>query len=134
MFKLSTGKYVAPQNVENVMANSGFIDQIVVLGYQKKFCSALIVPSYDNVIKRLKRDGYEPSKPYSEDEKVRELIQQEVDKGNKQLSPWETVKRFVLLDEPLSIENDELTPTMKVKRSVVKEKYKEEIESMYDED
>lgn len=134
MFKLSTGKYVAPQNVENVIANSGFIDQIVVIGYQRKFCSALIIPSYDNVLKRLKRDGYTPEKPYSKDEKIRDLIQQEVDKANKQLSPWETVKKFVLLDEPLSIDSGELTPTMKVKRSVVQENYEEEIESMYDEE
>ncbi|MGM0460630.1 MAG: AMP-dependent synthetase/ligase, partial [Bacteroidota bacterium] len=118
MFKLSTGKYVAPQNVENVLANSGFIDQIVVIGYQRKFCSALIVPSYDNVLKRLKRDGYEPSKPYSEDERVREIIQREVDRANKNLSPWETVKKFVLLEEALSIDSGELTPTMKVKRPV----------------
>jgi len=131
MFKLSTGKYVAPQNVENKLQNSGFIDQIVVIGYQRKFCSALIVPAYDNVMKRLKRSGYTAEKPYSEDEKVRELIQKEVDKTNESLSPWEKVKKFVLLEEPLTIDSGELTPTMKVKRSVVKEKYNEEIESMY---
>jgi long-chain acyl-CoA synthetase len=131
MFKLSTGKYVAPQNIENKLINSGYIDQVVVIGYQRKFCSALIVPTYDNVIKRLKRDRYTPEKPYSKDEKVRELIQKEVDKTNKDLSPWEQVKKFVLLEEPLSIDSGELTPTMKVKRSVVKEKYDEEIESMY---
>ena len=131
MFKLSTGKYVAPQNVENQISGSGFIDQIMVIGYQRKFCSALIVPAYENVLKRLKRDGYEPDKPYSKDEKIRELIQQEVDKANKTLSPWEQVKKFVLLEEPLSIDSGELTPTMKVKRPVVLEKFKEEIESMY---
>ena len=134
MFKLSTGKYVAPQNVENQISGSGFIEQIVVIGYQRKFCSALIVPAYENVLKRLKRDGYEPDKPYSKDEKIRELIQQEVDKANKTLSPWEQVKKFVLLDEPLSIESGELTPTMKVKRPVIKEKYEKEIEGMYQEE
>lgn len=133
MFKLSTGKYVAPQNIENQLTNSGYIDQVVVIGFQRKFCSALIVPAYDNVKKRLKRDGYEPSEPFSEDEKVRELIQGEVDKTNKQLSPWETVKKFVLLNEPLTIDDGVLTPTLKVKRSVVSEKYNEEIESMYKE-
>ena len=66
---------------------------------------------------------------------MRELIQNEVDKANSHLSPWETVKKFVLLDNQLTIENDELTPTMKVKRSVVRDKYSDEIESMYqDED
>lgn len=133
MFKLSTGKYVAPQNVENQISGSGFIDQIIVIGYQRKFCSALIVPSYQNVLKRLKRDGYEPSEPYNKDEKIRDLIQQEIDKANKQLSPWETVKKFILLEEPLTVDSGELTPTMKVKRPVVLEKFKEEIESMYEE-
>jgi long-chain acyl-CoA synthetase len=134
MFKLSTGKYVAPQNVENQISGSGFIEQAVVIGYQKKFCSALIVPSYDNVLKRLKRDGYEPSKPYSDDEKVRKLIQKEVDKANKTLSPWEQVKKFVLLEDQLTIDSGELTPTMKVKRPVVHKKYSNEINSMYAEE
>ncbi len=131
MFKLSTGKYVAPQNVENRLINSGYIDQVVVIGYQRKFCSALIVPAYANVERRLKRDGHTPTDPINKDDKVIELIQKEVDKANKELSPWEKVKKFVLLKEPLSIEKGELTPTQKVKRSVINEKYKEEIDSMY---
>ena len=134
MFKLSTGKYVAPQNIENQISSSGFIEQVVVIGYQRKFCSALIVPAYENVVKRLKRDDYEPGKPYSSDEKVRSLIQQEVDKANKILSPWETVKRFELLEEPLTIESGDLTPTLKVKRPIVLQKFKAKIESMYQED
>lgn len=134
MFKLSTGKYVAPQNIENKLLNSGFIDQVVVIGYKRKFCSALIVPSYSNVKKRLKRDGYEPNEPYSEDKKFEKLIQKEVDKANRHLSPWETVKKFVLLEEALTVKDDELTPTMKVKRNVVNEKYEEEIESMYEDE
>ena len=133
MFKLSTGKYVAPQNIENKVTGSGFIDQVVVIGYQRKFCSALIVPSYDNIIKRLKRDSYTPEKPYSEDLKIRDLIQKEIQKTNKQLPAWESVKKFELLDEPLTIDSGELTPTMKVKRPVVLEKFKEKIDSMYEE-
>jgi len=134
VFKLSTGKYVAPQNVENQLLNSGFIDQIVVLGYKQKFCSALIVPAFDNVKRRLKRDGKDVKDPMSEDPDVRSLIQKEVEKFNRNLSPWEQVKKFELLDEMLSIENGELTPTMKVKRSVVKEKYSHLIEKMYKEE
>ncbi|REL37864.1 long-chain fatty acid--CoA ligase [Rhodohalobacter sp. SW132] len=134
MFKLSTGKYVAPQNIENRLINSGYIDQVVVIGYQRKFCSALIVPAYDNVKKRLKRDGYSPSDPINKDEKVLNLIQEEVDKANKELSPWEKVKKFVLLKEALSIEGGELTPTQKVKRPVINEKYEKEIESMYEDE
>ncbi len=134
MFKLSTGKYVAPQSIENQLTVSGFIDQAVVVGFQKKFCSALIIPAYDNIKKRLKRNGYEVTDPFSDDPRVKELIQHEVDKVNKKLSPWETVKKFVLLDDPLTIESGDLTPTMKVKRSVVREKYQEKIDSMYHDD
>jgi len=133
LFKLSTGKYIAPQNVENKLANSGYIEQAVVIGYQRKFCAALIVPSYDNVKKRLARDGYEPEKPFREDLKIRELIQSEVDKVNEQLSPWETVKKYHLLEEPLTVEAGELTPTMKVKRSLVMDQFAEEIAELYEE-
>jgi long-chain acyl-CoA synthetase len=131
LFKLSTGKYVAPQNIENKLINSGFIEQAVVIGYQRKYCSALIAPDYGNVNKRLARDGYVAEKPYQDDEKIIELIQKEVDAVNETLSPWETVKKFKLLEKPLSIQADELTPTLKVKRPVVLERYKEEIESLY---
>lgn len=131
VFKLSTGKYVAPQIIENRLIESGYIDQAVVIGYQRKFCSALIVPSYDNVKQRLESRGKSVSDDPSNDPAVRELIQAEVDKVNSELSPWETVKKFVLLEEAFTIESGELTPTHKVKRPVVKERYAEKIDSMY---
>lgn len=132
VFKLSTGKYVAPQTIENLLSESGFIDQAMVIGYQRKFCSALIVPDYENLKKRLAQRGKSISEPVNDDADVRKIIQREVDKVNKQLSPWETVKKFVMLDTPFSIESGELTPTLKVKRPVVKERYEDEIESMYE--
>lgn len=134
VFKLSTGKYVAPQTIENYLIESGFIDQAVVIGYQRKFCSALIVPDYGNVKKRLKSQGKSVSEPLNEDSEVRQLIEREIDKVNRNLSPWETVKKFVLLETPFSIDSGELTPTQKIKRPVVKERYVDEIESMYEEE
>lgn len=131
VFKLSTGKYVAPQTIENRLSESGYIDQAVVIGYKRKFCSALIVPNYDNVEKRLKSMGKSLSDDPTKDEAVHNLIQKEVNKVNSDLSPWETVKKFVLLEEPFTIESGELTPTHKVKRPVVNERYEDEIESMY---
>jgi len=131
VFKLSTGKYIAPQVIENRLVESGYIDQAVVIGYQKKFCAALIVPSYDNVRQRLESRGKAISGKRSEDQEVRKLIQREVDKVNRELSPWETVKKFVLLEEAFTIESGELTPTQKVKRPVVHERYSDEIDSMY---
>ncbi len=132
LFKLSTGKYVAPQNVENKLISSGYIEQAVVIGYQRKYCSALIVPNYDNINKRLARNGYVAEEPLKNDKKVIELIQGEIDKVNETLSPWETVKKFNMLEKPLTIDSGELTPTMKVKRPVVMEKYEKEIEELYE--
>lgn len=134
VFKLSTGKYIAPQIIENRLIESGYIEQTVVIGYQKKFCSALIVPNYSNVKRRLESQGKSLSDDLSTDPAVRELIQKEVDKVNADLSPWETVKKFVLLEDPFTIESGELTPTQKVKRSVVHERYEDEINSMYEDE
>jgi len=133
LFKLSTGKYVAPQHVENQIVSSGFIDQIVVTGSSRKFCSAVIVPAYENVKKRLSRDGIVPDEPLSKDPRVIELIKEEVEKGNKGLSHWEQVKKFVLLDAPLTIDTGELTPTLKVRRSVVHKKFEEQLNALYEE-
>lgn len=132
VFKLSTGKYIAPQTIENKLGESGYIEQAVVIGYQRKFCSALIVPNLENVKKRLKGKGTIDPDNLNENEAVRNLIRREVDKVNQELSPWETVKKFTLLDTPFSIESGELTPTMKVKRPVVHKRYKEEIETIYE--
>ena len=134
VFKLSTGKYVAPQVIENKLTNSGYIDQAMVVGFKRKFCAALIVPDYGNIKKRLKDKGFPVPDNMSEDEKIIERIQKEVDKVNRELSPWETVKKFTLLDEPFTIDSGELTPTLKVKRSVVNERYQEEIDSMYEDE
>lgn len=136
LFKLSTGKYVAPQPIENALVNSGFIEQAVVVGSEHKFCAALIVPNWENMKKRFKTKGYEfPEENITENEYVVKRIQKEVDKVNADLSKWEKVKRFKLLEDQFTIENGEITPTLKVKRNVINEKYKEQIEDIYaDED
>jgi len=134
VFKLSTGKYVAPQTIESRLIESGYIEQAVVIGYKRKFCSALIVPNYENVKKRLRSRGKSLSNDLSNDEEVRKIIQREIDKVNRQLSPWETVKKFVLLEDPFTIKGGTLTPTHKVKRPVVQERYEDKINSMYEEE
>lgn len=134
MFKLSTGKYVAPQPIENALTNSGFIDQALVIGNQEKFCAALIVPAWDNLRKRIDqkhkkyRDQDLMKLPY-----VHNKIQREIDKVNNKLPPWEKVKKFILLEEPFTIEKGELTPKMSIRRSVVRENYKEQIHNLYHE-
>lgn len=129
IFKLSTGKYVAPQHVENTLMNSGLIEQIVVLGASRKFCSALIVPNAE-ALKAKMGTVSESDSDYVA--RVEKLIQAEVDVLNEKLPAWEQIKKFAILDSLLSIDGGELTPTMKTKRRVIHEKYKVEIERIYE--
>ncbi|MAO65513.1 MAG: long-chain fatty acid--CoA ligase [Balneola sp.] len=132
LFKLSTGKYVAPQPIENALVNSGFIEQAVVVGSEHKFCGALIVPNWENMKKRFETTGHTfPEDNPAENEFVIKRIQKEVDKVNEDLSKWEKVKKFKLLEDQFTIEDGEITPTLKVKRSVINKKYKEQIDSIY---
>ena len=132
MFKLSTGKYVAPQPIENSLTNSGFIEQALVIGNQEKFCAALIVPSWENLRKRI-----DQKHPKYKDRDLIDLpwvqykIQREVNKVNEKLPPWEKVKKFILLEEPFTIEKGELTPKMSIRRNVVKKNYHDQIHNIY---
>jgi len=132
MFKLSTGKYVAPQPIENSLANSGCIDQALVIGNQQKFCAALIVPDWTNMKKRFENNGYEfPAENITENEYVIQRIQKEVDKVNSNLPHWEKVKKFILIEDAFTIDKGELTPKMSIRRNVVKEHNKELITNLY---
>lgn len=132
LFKLSTGKYVAPQNIENALVTSGFIDQALVIGNEHKFCAALIVPDWVNIKKRFEKNGFDfPSDNKTEDEHVVKRIQKEVDKINADLPKWESIKRFKLLEEPFSIDKGEITPSLKLKRNVICEHYAEQIKEIY---
>ena len=127
------GKNVAPQRIEQIMRTSPYIAQAVTIGDRKKYLSALITLDPDSiqrwaVEKGLGEKGLEE---LASDPKVRELIQAEVEERNKELASYETIKRFEILPRDFSIEDGELTPTMKVKRKVVAEKYKAQIEALY---
>ena len=112
--------------------NSGFIDQALVIGNQEKFCAAIIVPDWTNLKKRFENKGHKfPTENPTENEFVIHRIQKEVDKVNMRLPNWEKVKKFILVEEPFTIEKGELTPKMSIRRSVVKEHYKDEIHSLY---
>lgn len=135
LFKLSTGKYVAPQPIENALVNSGFIEQAVVVGSEHKFCGALIVPNWENMKKRFETTQHTfPEENITNNEFVIKRIQKEVDKVNAELSKWEKVKKFKILEDQFTIEDGEITPTLKVKRNVINKKYKEQIDSIYAEE
>lgn len=126
---LSTGKNVAPQPVEAALATAPHISQAVVLGDGRKFVSALIVPDYDAVRKSLGSD--DSDEELSKHEKAKELVERDIEEAGRQFADYERPKKFELLSRELSQEEGELTPTLKVKNRVVRERYDDEIKSLY---
>lgn len=134
MFKTSGGKYVAPQAVEGKIRESYFIEQMMVFGPNRKFVGAIIVPSFEHVKNKLKRDGVKIPNSHQELVKMPEvinIIQQQVDKYNAFLNHVEQVKKFVLLPDEWTVDNGILTPKLSLRRKVVYERYHNEIESIY---
>lgn len=127
MFKTSGGKYVAPQIIENTMKQSRFIEQIMVIGDGEKMPAAFIQPNFEFVQEWAKRKNINIGTTNEEMIKKPEVIdriQEEVDFYNQKFGNWEKVKKFELIPEVWSIEGDQLTPTMKLKRRNIKERYK----------
>jgi long-chain acyl-CoA synthetase len=131
LMKLSTGKYIAPQPIERRLAASRFIEQAVVIGNSRQFCSALIVLDAVAIGNWFKEQGGEVPGDVAGHPSVRELIQREIDQVNTELPHWEQVKKFALITRPWSIDTGELTPTLKIKRRVIHEKHATEIQTLY---
>ncbi len=132
----SGGKNVAPQPIENALVSSKLIDQALVIGDRRKFCSALIVPDREMLRRWAQEQGIQ-EEDYPRlltHPRVEALFRKEIDRLMVDFAGYEQVKKFRLLPEPFTMEQGELTPTLKTKRKVVEEKYAELIESMYRED
>lgn len=134
MFKTSGGKYVAPQVIENLAKASKFIEQIMVVGEGEKMPCALIQPDFNFVKNWAERKGYQLGDQPEQVVKSPELIARigkEIDYLNTKLGSWEQIKRFELTPDVWSIESGQLTPTLKLKRKAVKEKYIKLYNKMY---
>ncbi len=133
LFKTSGGKYVAPQPIENKMVESTWIEQIMVVGELQKYVGAVIVPAFHALKDWFEKQGltYPGDEAVAEDKQVRALIKEAINQYNQHFNPVEQVKRFVLLPHYWTISSGELTPTLKLKRKVIMEKYGELIGSMY---
>lgn len=134
LFKTSGGKYVAPQVIENKMKESPYIEQIMVIGENEKFVSALVIANFPQVIEWAKRhnvDSNQSPEDLLKDPAVVKLFKDEIEGFNQEFSHVEQVKRFKVMPTEWSIDGGELTPTMKVKRKVVMEKYSKEIAEIY---
>jgi long-chain acyl-CoA synthetase len=133
LIKTSSGKYVSPQKIEMVFGQDPFIEQIIAIGDNRKFITALIVPSFVTLKSEAKKIGL---KTMGDAELIvrKEIIEFYNDRINKiqeEFAPYERVVRFKLLPEPFSIQNGMLTNTLKVRRNLLIEQFKDDIEKMY---
>lgn len=134
MFKTSGGKYIAPQVIENIAKASKFIEQIMVVGEGEKMPCALIQPDFNFAKAWAERKGYSigtSEKEIASNEQLKQRIEKEIEEINKNLGHWEQIKKFELTPEVWSIEDGQLTPTLKLKRKAVKERYLDLYNRMY---
>ena len=135
LYKTSNGKYIAPQMIESKLLVDRYIDQIAIIADQRKFVSALIIPVYSLLEEyaRAHNIAFESRKDLCENKQIHDMMMERIDTLQQQLAHYEQVKRFTLLPQPLSMERGELTNTLKIKRRVLNENYKKEIDKMYEE-
>ena len=134
MFKTSGGKYVVPSLLENQLKQSRFIEQIMVIGEGEKMPAALIQPNYEFIDDWIERKGKDVKKDklsICSSQIIKDRIQKEIDEANEHFGKWEQIKKFELTPDIWTIDDGHLTPTMKMKRKVIKEKYKDLIEKIY---
>lgn len=135
LYKTSNGKYVAPQAIEGLISSDKYIEQIAVLGDERKFVSALIVPAYGLLEEYAEQKGitYTSRADLVSNIEIHRMIESRIEEYQRNLASYERIKRFTILSEPFTMEGRELTDTLKLRRNVIKEKYATEIDAMYEE-
>ncbi len=135
LFKTSNGKYIAPQMLESKFCVDRYIDQIVIIADQHKFVSALVIPEYGLLEDLARKRGiaFSSRADLCQNEQIVQFLMDRIETIQQDLASYEQVKRITLLPEPFSMERGELTNTLKVKRPVLNELYKEQIAKMYQE-
>ena len=133
LFKTSNGKYIAPQMIESKLLVDKYIDQIAIIADQRKFVSALVIPVYSLLEEyaRAHQIDFVTREELCQNSQIIEMMKERIDTLQQQLAHYEQVKRFTLLPHPLSMEKGELTNTLKIRRRVLNENYKAEIDAMY---
>jgi long-chain acyl-CoA synthetase len=134
LFKTSGGKYIAPSHIEQMIRASKFISQAVLIGDGRKFPAALIVPNFEMLGSYADRKGLNLKTPteFCSDLRIKDLIERQIAQHTANLSQYEKVKKFVLIENEMTVDGGELTPTLKLRRRIVDEKYKSVIDKMYD--
>ncbi len=135
LFKTSGGKYISPQPIEQAIKGSRFVSQVVLIGAGRKFPSALIVPAWEQVesYAKLKGISWKTHEELCRNPRIIDLFERQIESLTPDLARYEKIKRIALLENEFSIEGGELTPTMKVKRRVIDDKYRSVIDRIYEE-
>lgn len=133
LFKTSGGKYIAPAPIEQKIKASRYVNQVVLIGSERKFPAALIVPNFEALGTYAKSKTLNLKTPaeFCQSQQIIELLESEVEKACAELSNYEKVKKIALLENELSVETGEMTPTLKIKRRVIDEKFKQRIDEFY---
>ncbi|EPY98697.1 AMP-dependent synthetase/ligase, partial [Mannheimia haemolytica] len=134
LMKTSNGKYIAPQYIEGKIGKDKFIEQIAVIADAKKYVSALIVPCFDSLEEYAKRlnISYQDRLELIKNSEILRMFEQRINELQKDLASFEQVKKFTLLSQAFSTKMEEITPTLKLRRKVILERYKQQIEAMYE--
>ncbi len=135
LFKTSNGKYIAPQMIESKLLVDKYIDQVCIIADQRKFVSALIIPVY-SLLEEYAREheiAFNSREDLCKNERIHQMMMERIETLQQQLAHYEQIKRFTLLPHAFSMERGELTNTLKIKRRVLNENYKKEIDQMYQE-
>jgi long-chain acyl-CoA synthetase len=133
LFKTSGGKYIAPAHIEQMLRSSPFISQAVLVGNHRKFPAALIVPDFNMLASytRLKELDIETPAEMCRHPRIVDMLSRQIDAVTGELAQFEKVKKFALLERELTVKSGELTPTLKIKRRVIDERYRDVVESLY---
>lgn len=133
LFKTSGGKYIAPAPIEQKIKTSRFVSQVVLIGSERNFAAALIVPNFEQLENYAAHKGLtiNSSAEFCSDPRIVDLMERQVAAATEGLAQYETVKKIALLENEFTVEGGELTPTLKIKRRVVDEKYKDVIDGIY---
>lgn len=133
LYKTSNGKYIAPQALESVLSEDQYIEQVAVIGDQRKYVTAIIIPAFEALkeFAAKKKIQYKSLEELVKNSEVVKMLSERIDELQKDFASWQQVKKFTVLPKAFSMETGELTNTLKVRRSIINKLYKKEIEAMY---
>ncbi len=133
LFKTSNGKYIAPQAIESRLGEDRFIEQVAVIGDNRKYVSAIIIPAFEALKEyaRIHKIHFRTVDDLVNNKEIRSFFEQRIEKLQRGLAGFEKIKKFTLLPNEFTIENGELTNTLKLRRPIINRRYAHEIEAMY---